>query len=83
MSSERPDLREATAIFMRDVKCAVRSLAKAKGLTITVVLTLALGIGANSAIFALVALAPRRVAAVNQLVIAPSQMIPDMIRKSA
>src|SRR3954453_8575268 len=38
----------------RDVKYAARSLAGAKGLTITVVLTLALGIGANAAIFTLV-----------------------------
>src|SRR3982751_614218 len=38
----------------RDFKYAVRSLAGAKGLTITVVLTLALGIGANAAIFTLV-----------------------------
>ena len=36
------------------MKYAVRSLAAAKGLTITVVLTLALGIGANAAIFTLV-----------------------------
>ncbi|MGO9261067.1 MAG: ADOP family duplicated permease [Bryobacteraceae bacterium] len=36
------------------MKYAVRSLANAKGLTITVVLTLALGIGANAAIFTLV-----------------------------
>src|SRR5580698_9843641 len=48
------DLREAAGIFWRDVKYAVRSLARAKGLTITVVLTLALGIGANAAIFTLV-----------------------------
>src|ERR1700729_3846545 len=40
--------------FLNDLKFAVRSLAKAKGLTITVVLTLALGIGANAAIFTLV-----------------------------
>src|SRR4051794_26704030 len=39
---------------MRDFKYALRSLASAKGLTITVVLTLALGIGANAAIFTLV-----------------------------
>src|ERR1700746_1521816 len=36
------------------MKFAVRPLARTKGLTITVVLTLALGIGANAAIFTLV-----------------------------
>src|SRR5690348_10323940 len=36
------------------MKYALRSLAGAKGLSITVVLTLALGIGANAAIFTLV-----------------------------
>src|ERR1039457_5407435 len=40
--------------FLNDLKFALRSLARAKGLTITVVLTLALGIGANSAIVTLV-----------------------------
>jgi putative ABC transport system permease protein len=40
--------------FLNDLKFAARSLSRAKGLTITVVLTLALGIGANAAIFALV-----------------------------
>src|SRR5258705_7950444 len=40
--------------FMRDVKFAIRSLARAKGLTTTVVFTLALGIGANAAIFSVV-----------------------------
>src|ERR1700685_2091001 len=40
--------------FLNDLKFAVRSLARAKGLAITVVLTLALGIGANAAIFSLV-----------------------------
>jgi putative ABC transport system permease protein len=47
-------LREALMTFLHDVKFAGRSLARAKGLAITVVLTLALGIGANAAIFSLV-----------------------------
>jgi putative ABC transport system permease protein len=41
-------------LFLRDLKFAIRSLARTKGLAITVVLTLALGIGANAAIFSLV-----------------------------
>src|SRR5436309_14340434 len=40
--------------FLTDLKFALRSLMRAKGLAITVVLTLALGIGANAAIFSLV-----------------------------
>src|SRR5215475_4836292 len=39
--------------FLRDLKLAVRSLGRAKGLTLSVVLTLALGIGANAAMFTL------------------------------
>jgi len=39
---------------MTDLKFALRSLARARGLTFTVVLTLALGIGANAAIFSVV-----------------------------
>src|SRR3954471_12855059 len=40
--------------FLRDLHFALRSLTRAKGLTLTVVLTLALGIGANAAIFSVV-----------------------------
>jgi putative ABC transport system permease protein len=39
---------------MTDLRFALRSLARVKGLAITVVLTLALGIGANAAIFSVV-----------------------------
>src|SRR5438270_12024171 len=41
-------------LFLHDLKFALRSLGRAKGLSITVVLTLALGIGANAAIFSVV-----------------------------
>ena len=44
----RPDL------VAQDIKVALRSLWRSKGLSITVILTLALGIGANAAIFSLV-----------------------------
>src|SRR5262245_26904310 len=40
--------------FLRELRFAVRSLARAKGLFVTIVLTLALGIGANAAIFSVV-----------------------------
>src|SRR5258708_32402048 len=41
-------------LFVNDLRVAFRSLARTKGLALTVVLTLALGIGANAAIFTLV-----------------------------
>jgi predicted permease len=40
--------------FFRDLKIAVRSLARARALWITVAVTLALGIGANAAIFSVI-----------------------------
>src|SRR5450432_3619696 len=40
--------------FLNDIKVALRALSNAKGLAATVILTLALGIGANAAIFTLV-----------------------------
>ena len=40
--------------LMTDLKYALRSFGRAKGLAITVVVTLALGIGANAAIFSVV-----------------------------
>jgi putative ABC transport system permease protein len=47
-------MNEAVITFLHDLKFAVRSLTRTKGLTITVILTLALGIGANSAMFSVV-----------------------------
>jgi putative ABC transport system permease protein len=41
-------------LLLNDLKIALRSLGRSKGLAVTVVLTLALGIGANAAIFTLV-----------------------------
>src|SRR6266581_1507657 len=57
MSKRHPQdsqLFEPVLTFLRDVRFAVRSLGRTKGLAFTVVLTLALGIGANAAIFTLV-----------------------------
>jgi predicted permease len=47
-------LNEFVIGLLRDLKIAARSLARTKGLTLTVVVTLALGIGANSAMFSVV-----------------------------
>src|SRR5262249_17731743 len=38
----------------RELNCAARSLVRAKGFSLTVIITLALGIGANAAIFSVV-----------------------------
>lgn len=52
--SGRSGVYENLAAFPQDLKLAARSLFRTKGLTITVVVTLALGIGANAAIFSVV-----------------------------
>ena len=52
-TTQRP-YSETVLTFAHELKLAVRSLWRAKGLTLTVVLTLALGIGANAAIFTLI-----------------------------
>ena len=45
---------DAVEALCRDIRFALRSLLRAKGLAATVVVTLALGIGANAAIFSVV-----------------------------
>ena len=45
---------DAVAALGRDMRVALRSLLRAKGLAVTVAVTLALGIGANAAIFSVV-----------------------------
>ena len=45
---------EQIASFLRELRVAARSLSREKGLTASVVLTLALGIGANAVMFSLV-----------------------------
>src|SRR6202521_3000445 len=45
---------QALTLFANDLRFALRSLSRAKGLALTVIVTLALGIGANAAIFTLV-----------------------------
>src|SRR5437899_4899620 len=47
----RPRWLESAAALGRDMRFAVRALLRAKGLAATVVVTLALGIRANAAIF--------------------------------
>src|SRR5438105_1010602 len=48
------DYHSQNMTFLHDIKFAARSLARAKGLALTVALTLALGIGGNAAIFSVV-----------------------------
>jgi putative ABC transport system permease protein len=50
----RPRWFDAAEALGRDIRFALRSLLRAKGLAATVVVTLALGIGANAAIFSVV-----------------------------
>jgi putative ABC transport system permease protein len=50
----RPRWLESAGALGRDLRFALRSLMRVKGLAVTVVVTLALGIGANAAIFSVV-----------------------------
>src|SRR6266849_4718510 len=50
----RPRFFENAAALGRDIRFAFRALMRAKGMAATVVVTLALGIGANAAIFSVV-----------------------------
>ncbi len=50
----RPPWFETAEALWQDIRVALRSLRRAKGLAVTVAVTLALGIGANAAIFSVV-----------------------------
>src|ERR671930_34987 len=50
----RPRWFEMAEALWQDIRVALRSLTRAKGLAFTIVVTLALGIGANAAIFSVV-----------------------------
>src|SRR5271163_58806 len=53
-NTKQPKLSDSLQSFLREMKYALRSLSRAKGLAFTVIFTLALGIGANAAMFTLV-----------------------------
>src|SRR6266498_4523828 len=50
----RPRWLDSAEALVRDIRFALRALLRVKGLAATVVVTLALGIGANAAIFSVV-----------------------------
>src|SRR5437764_12726968 len=50
----RPRWFDDAAALVRDIRFALRALLRVKGLALTVVVTLALGIGAHAAIFSVV-----------------------------
>jgi putative ABC transport system permease protein len=54
MSISLPVIRHGSMSMITDFRFALRSLTRVKGLAITVIVTLALGIGANAAIFSVV-----------------------------
>jgi len=54
MQGNRPAMEDPMMSFLRDLKIAARSLSRVPALWVTVALTLALGIGANAAIFSVV-----------------------------
>jgi predicted permease len=54
MEVDLPSTADKEKLVLRDFKVAFRSLRAAKGLSVAVILTLALGIGSNAAIFSVV-----------------------------
>ena len=54
MATSRRTPRKEMKTFIQDLRYGVRMLLKQKGLTLIVVISLALGIGANTALFSVV-----------------------------